>query len=322
MNNPMLARIFKIDELLRYKKKVTIKEILSATEVKNRKTIYNTIETMRQLWNAPIVYDQKNKWYYYSEENYKMQALNMSEGELFSLLVATKTLEQYKNTPFFDKLEKVFKRIIEFLPKNIKILPDELNNALHFKLDSVIDFSGEIFDIITIALKESWELEIEYSGLIRGKTEKRVIQPYFILNKHGNWYIFAFCKSRNDFRLFAIQRIKKAKLTNEVFIKDDEIDPNIIISDYLDQPGGKGSYYVEILIKHPTSLYVAERKWHKTQKIHYNDDDSIIISFTINSLKEVQRWILSMGSEAMVLKPKFLRNLIIEEIKKMQKNYR
>jgi len=29
-----------------------------------------------------------------------------------------------------------------------------------------------------------------------------------------------------------------------------------------------------------------------------------------------------MGSEAMVLKPKFLRNLIIEEIKKMQKNYR
>lgn len=320
INNPALVRMTKIDNLLRTKKYVSNREMREILEVKDKKTIYSIINYMQESMGAPIEYDKKLKHWYYSEENYKMEALNLSEGELFSIFIAAKALEQYSNTPFYDKLLKVFNRIKELLPDKIKFDPDEISQGIHFRLDSLTEYSIDIFNTITKSVKDSWEMEIEYSAITSDETTTRIIQPYFIFNKRGDWYIYAKCLLRNDFRLFALHRIKKARLTEEVFLKDD-IDPNKIIGGHFDHPGGKGSYNIEIIIKYPTSLYASERKWHSTQKIKQNNDNSITLSYTANSLRETTRWILSMGSDAIVKKPALLKNIIKEEIALMAENY-
>jgi len=321
INNPMLVRMQKIDYMLKTRKYVSNAEIREALEIKDKKTVYKTIYYMQDAMGAPIDYDKSLKCWYYTEENFSMKTFNMSEGELFSLFIAGKTLEQYKNTPFYNKLSAVFNRIKDLLPEKIQINPDELNNSFYFQPDSFTNYSKEIFDIITKAVKESWELEIEYSAIYSEETITRTIQPYFIFTKHGDWYIYAYCKTRNDFRLFALHRIKKATLTDEVFLKQEDVNPKKVMGEYLDQPSGKGKYDVEIIIKHPTSLYVKERQLHSTQKIEELKDGSIKLSFTVNSLKETQRWVMSMGSDAIVRKPALLKNIIKEEIGLLMENY-
>jgi predicted DNA-binding transcriptional regulator YafY len=222
--------------------------------------------------------------------------------------------------PFYGKMVRIFERIRELLPDEIKFNPDELSTAIHFQLEGFANYPPDIFDTLTKGIKDSWAIEIEYSAITNEQKTRRIIQPYFIFNKHGDWYVYAFCKLRGEYRLFALHRIKTAKLTNEIFLKK-KIDPKKVIGEHLDQPTGKGKYDVEIFIKHPTSLYVSERQLHSTQKIVNHHDGSLTISFTVNSLRETTRWILSMGSDAIVKKPKLLQNIIKEEIEIMVENY-
>ncbi len=321
MKYNIVSRMQLIDSLLRKQKYVTTKQIQDITELKNRKTIYKTIDYMRDIWDAPIVYNKQDRSYYYSQEDYRLQSFYVTGSDLFALLIADKALEQYKNTPFYGQLRKIFLRIKDMLPDKIKINPDELSDAVHFQLEGFTNYSKEIFDAVTKSINESWELEIKYSAITSEETITRTIQPYFIFTKHGDWYIYAFCKIRSDFRLFALHRIKKAKLTDEVFLRQEDIKPKEIMGEYFDQPTGKGKYDIEIFVKYPTSLYVKERQLHSSQKIEEYNDGSIKISFTVNSLKETQRWILSMGSDAIVKKPTLLKNIIREEIGLLMENY-
>jgi proteasome accessory factor B len=127
---------------------------------------------------------------------------------------------------------------------------------------------------------------------------------------------------RKEYRIFNLQGIKKAKVIEETFLREENININEIIGEGLDIVGGKGEYNIEVRIEYPASLYIQEKKWHPSQKIKVNKDKSINISLTLNSLREAFRWVLSMGSNATVIKPRLLKEDIKKELKELIKKYR
>lgn len=317
---PPIKRMIYIDQKIRDKRYPNCSTVGKYFEV-SHKTILNDVCYMKDMLGAPMEFDFKRNGYYYTEPNFYLPAINLSEGEIFSIAVIDKILEQYKNTPFEEQLKKVYDKILMFLPEKVKIEPKELQQGYFFKPGLSFEINKDIFDIVSQAVKEEKEVRILYHSLIEEQEAKRTIQPYYLINKQGDWYVFAYCKVREDFRLFALHRIKSIKLTEEYFTKDENINIENILGEGLDVLTGKGSYDCEIKIKYPTSLYVQEKKWHPTQKVKINKDKSILISFTVNSLREVFRWVMSMGSQATVLKPNFLKNDIKAEIKAMKKDY-
>jgi len=75
---------------------------------------------------------------------------------------------------------------------------------------------------------------------------------------------------------------------------------------------GTEEYRVRILFNRAAAPYAKERQWHPTQQIKDRADGSAILSFTTNHLFEVKRWVLSWGSDAVVLDPPEL----VEQVKK------
>ncbi|MBE5737911.1 MAG: YafY family transcriptional regulator [Clostridiales bacterium] len=54
-----------------------------------------------------------------------------------------------------------------------------------------------------------------------GDVTNRIIEPHVIVFKQGLWYVFAYCRLRNDFRFFKTGRIQQANVLDEKFTRKD-----------------------------------------------------------------------------------------------------
>lgn len=76
-------------------------------------------------------------------------------------------------------------------------------------------FSDKLL-LLERAVKAREALEIDYVDRGGGRTH-RVILPHLLVYKQNIWYIFAFCRKRDAFRLFKVGRIRTAFSTSETF---------------------------------------------------------------------------------------------------------
>jgi len=71
--------------------------------------------------------------YCYTNSNWFLPSVSMSEGELLALLLASRSIEQYKGTPVARELDKVFRKLAELLPDKLSIQPELIFTRFSFK---------------------------------------------------------------------------------------------------------------------------------------------------------------------------------------------
>ena len=158
-------RILRIDEALRSGKKVTLASLVKRCEGVSARTIQRDIEFMRDFNNAPIIYDRETRSYRYSGPNFFIKTVQMTEGELFSVALFDRLLEQYRNTPLENNLRNVFRKIIAGMPDEITIDSSFLENRTTFIPDQGPKIEPGVFSEIFEALKRHKTLEFEYRPL-------------------------------------------------------------------------------------------------------------------------------------------------------------
>jgi predicted DNA-binding transcriptional regulator YafY len=112
---PPLRRIKAIDQALRAGRWPTDKLLADELEADPR-TIRRDLEFMRSQLQAPIKFSRARRGYYYSEETYRLPFLHLSEGELISLFLAERMMQQSRGTPFETDLRRETK-FGEMLPE-------------------------------------------------------------------------------------------------------------------------------------------------------------------------------------------------------------
>ena len=97
-NKSQFKRLMKLVELIRERKRPVNCLILSQDEDwgVSQKTVQRDIDFLRDQMHAPIEYDRDRKSYVFTEATWSMPALLVSEGEILSVLLASKVLEQCK----------------------------------------------------------------------------------------------------------------------------------------------------------------------------------------------------------------------------------
>src|SRR5947207_3742330 len=75
------------------------------------KSIHRDLEFMRDRLDLPLEYDGARFGYHYTQEVSAFPTLQITEGELFALLVAEKALQQYRGTHFEKPLLSAFKKM-------------------------------------------------------------------------------------------------------------------------------------------------------------------------------------------------------------------
>ena len=107
-------------------------------------------------------------------------------------------------------------------------------------------------------------------------------------------------------RMFTPGRIKKLGFTR----KKVKIPSSFSSKAYLDSSfnviKGKGKYRIRLKFDKSVANYICERVWHSSQKIQKHRDGSCTLALQLNSLDEIEHWVLGWGPSVKVLSPKEL----------------
>jgi len=322
MDRHTYIRLAKIDRLIRQKRYPNCKVLAEQFETSQR-TILRDIEAMKDSLGAPLRYSKEKNGYYYSDEKFSLPELKLTEGELISIFLGEEILRKYKNTPFEEEVRKAFEKIELLLPKEISVDFDEIAQAYSFDIKQTRELdenSAGIFAELTKAIKDKRTVEVKYYSASRNETTKRKLDPYHLRHAMGTWYLIALCHLRQDVRTFIVSNIKEIKILEEKSV----IPRGFSIEKFLADSWGifEGGPVVKVVLRFKPAVaqWVAERKWHASQKTVENKDGSVTMSFKVAGTGEIKPWIMSFGSKVRVMEPKGLREEIREEAKDASRN--
>lgn len=298
---PQHSRLLFVDRKIREGRHPNCSSMAEEWEV-SRKTIQRDLDYMRYQLDAPIEYSAKHRGFFYTEEQYKLPAMEIKESDLFGIYLADKLLVQYEGTPIYNSLCSVFEKIEQSLPNKISVSPasDQERFTVFPPFSTTIE--PNIWETVIDCLRSSQQVEIK-DKTPGNKTVTRTIDPYHGVRFEGDWYIVGQCHLRDEIRTFSLSRILTAKKTGENFQIPMDFDFKKLSGSHFGVHWSNDETKAKIRFSKRVADYVRERKWHPSQEIVGCEDDDIILSLTVNHLLELKRWILSWGGDAQVLEP-------------------
>ncbi len=285
------------------------------------KSIQRDLDFMRDRLELPMAYDARRYGFYYTEEVSAFPSLQITEGELFALLVAEKALQQYRGTNFEKPLVSAFKKMAASLPDTVSLQLADWDQAISFRTSAMPILDLECFDALARAAARREQIEIVYRKPGTAAGESRIIDPYQLANVNGEWFLFAYDHLRKDLRTFAPTRIQAVRQTGSIFVRPKRFSIDSRLRDSFGVLSGRESQEVVIRFNAFAAEFIREKRWHPSQLMKNRPDGGVELHLKLSSLIEVQRWVLSWGSNALVIAPQELATLVREEAKRVASAY-
>jgi len=278
----------------------------------SRRTIYRDIEYMRTVLRAPVEYDEACSGYRYTHEGFRLPAVNLGEGELLALLIASQVTRAYAGTPIAAQVQQACDHLAALLPEEITVRLSDLAGATSFSVSAPRIADVERVAELCDAVRARERLRIRYRSFSSGRTATREIDPYHMLSIDGSWYAVAYCHTRRDVRLFVPERIEQLEKTGKRFRVPTGFDVNAYMAGAFRVMRGGRPRRVKLLFTGHAADFVAERQWHASQTLR-GVDGGCELTMRVNNLDEVAAWALGFGGECEVLAPKGLREQVAKQ---------
>ena len=316
-----LERLLEVDKLIRTTRRPTTVSLAEALEVSQR-TIRSDLAFLRDRFHAPLEYSPK-LGHHYTEPEWRLPSIPLTQGELFALTVGAKMLESYAGSPYAMQLKSAIARLSERLPEttwvNVRQLAEE---HIIFGGGAQSDLDPEIWHKLEDACSQHLTAQMTYYTASRDDINERKLDPYLLHVYRGtNLYLIGYCHKRQDFRWFRVDRIKKLEILPEHFTVDPKFNAKEYIGNVFQHEVGDKLLDVEIWFDGKTAPYIKERRWHHSQEIELHNDSSITLKMRVRGINDLKRWVMWYGKGAKVLNPPKLVELVRDEIEGMRNNY-
>jgi predicted DNA-binding transcriptional regulator YafY len=300
-----MARMLEIHERIQKSHFPNCNRMAKEFEVSSR-TVKRDIDFMKCRLNLPIEYDSQRYGYYYTAAVEQFPSLPLSEAEAFALLVAQKAIRQYQGTPFEEPLETAYRRLIGQLNQGQSLLFEHLERGLSFRPFAPDDGDLEKFGAIYQGLSQHHQLRFRYRNLGATRTLVRHVNPYHLACVESHWYLFAFDLRREAMRTFVLTRMTDVQVSERTFPPPTDFDPNEYLKGSFSVFKGSDDYEVVIDFDHWAADLIRGRRWHASQELLELPKGSLRMRLRLNNIEEIERFVLSWGTHATVVRPKAL----------------
>ena len=313
---PPIERMLKIHNLIKSGSHPNATLLARELEV-TTKTIYRDIAFMRDRMDLPVEFETAYNGYHYLEEVGQFPTVNITEGELFAMLVAEKAMQQYRGTNFEKPLLSAFRKVTEGLTDTISFNLDDFDSSISFRTSAEPVLNLDVIDALVKAAANNRQLRFYYRKPGASEAEPRVVDPYHLANINGEWFRFAHCHLRDDIRTFTPARIKKMVETGLSFEHPKKFSLEQRLRGSFAIVTGDEDQEIKIRFNELVADYIREKKWHPTQEQRDLDDGGVELTMRLNSLSEVQRWVMTWCGNAQIIHPPELAKSIREAAEKI-----
>jgi predicted DNA-binding transcriptional regulator YafY len=194
------------------------KRLLTATELADQfsvsiRTIYRDISTLQQA-GIPILTEEGKG--YTLMEGYRIPPIMFTEDQANALILAEQLVLRNKDASFVknftDAIDKI-KAVLQYTQKDKATL---LTERTRYSQNINRERNSNNLSTLQFALTNFLLLKIKYRNE-KGKATSRLIEPFALLSTQEDWLLIAWCRLRNEFRYFRLDRIQELQMLSEKF---------------------------------------------------------------------------------------------------------
>lgn len=171
----------------------------------------------------------------------------------------------------------------------------------------------ENFALIKRALLERRPVSFTYYSSA-GEKSRRIVEPARLVFKGGCWYLSAFCRERQDWRIFRLVRME------ELAMEEGSCPPRTP-PEQLEPPLPEGYRGVDLTLLFAPSAAWRVRDYFHPREITPQPDGKLLVNCTFPEDNWLLSFLLSFGGQLEVLFPNYWRDILKEEMKKSLKVY-
>lgn len=306
-----IDRLVSIIMILLDQKRISAQELADMFEVSPR-TIYRDIDAINMA-GIPIRSTSGVGGGFEVMPEYKVDKKVFSANDLSALLMGLSSLS---NMIRGDEL-------IHALAKVKSFIPADRAKDIELKVNQIwIDLSPwtgnrntqPYLEMIKEGLQENKLLSFEYVAH-HGNRTKRIVEPYQLVLKGSHWYLQAYCRKRNDFRLFRLSRMSNLQMQEEIFTPRDYQKPQLDFDDILT------SMQTKIKLRIHKSVMDRVLDFCSYEDFSPDDDGYYIVDFPFVENEYHYDILLGFGDKCECLEPVQIREKMKRRIQDMAALY-
>ena len=294
------SRLFRILYYLLEKGGATAPELAREMEVSTR-TIYRDIETLSGA-GVPVYAEPGRSGGVRLLGDHVLDRALFSEGERRELLTALQSLDATG-----------FAQDRGMLTKLSALFGLDAGDWLEVDFSRWGDFARDKqrFETVKTALTRHRELRLTYEN-VRGERSERTVQPLRLCFKAREWYLKAFCLTRQDFRLFKLNRISALELTGRTFLPRP----------WPEEDAPPPAAFPEVVLRFERGIAYRVYDEFDEGQIEPQPDGSLIARARMPVDGWLTGYLLSFGASVTVIEPARLTGLLAEEARKIYEKNR
>jgi predicted DNA-binding transcriptional regulator YafY len=312
----------RIDRLMAILVYMQSKKLVRATEIAERfemslRTVYRDVRALEEA-GVPVCGEAGKG--YSIQQGYHLPPVMFTRDEAVAMITAGKMTEKLTdtslNTHYNVAMEKV-RAVIRSMDKDF--LEEIENHILVLQPPSIAqyDFPNNYLTTIQRALVHKKVLKIEYYSPYNNEVTSRTVEPIGICFYSSRWHLIGYCRLRNEYRDFRIDRLKSLIMTDESY---DNKHPSVI--DYFPFNHDM-TKLIEVVISFPIEmkLELAEQKYYFGVISEEINNNRLEMKFVATDLAYMGNWVLGFGHKADIIKPDSLKEYVIQKVKELNLKY-
>lgn len=315
-----LERFYRIDRMLRASRAVSSQALVSRLGV-SISTLKRDLEYMRDRMNAPIEWDRELNGYKYvasDSTTFVLPGFWLHPDEIHALLMM-KALLSTLGSGVLSTIVDPFTQRLEEVLRHAGGDPRALSRRFRVHSLETRPPDPNAFGSLATATIRRLRARICHHNRSAGITSDREISPQRLIFHRGKWYVDAWCHLRKGLRRFAIDAIQTVQVLDVV--ADELPDTALEVAGGYGIFGGRSRAVARLRFSPHRARWVARDQWHPEQKVHFQKDGFLLVTFPYADDRELVRDLLRHGADVQVLGPVALRERLLAEIRKMASMY-
>jgi predicted DNA-binding transcriptional regulator YafY len=253
-------------------------------------------------------------------KGYHLPPVMFTAEEATALFVGGELVKQFSDASLIAPMESALTKIRSVLPRERQDDLDRLARATAImgspRLPSGID--QRVLLPIQQAIVTRRLARLKYRSRAQGEETMREVEPLGVVYYGGAWYLVAWCRLRQDFRQFKLERIGALEVLAERFAAR----PDFSLREHLEKEIGAADTL-------PARAWFTARAFERVRRESFTGfvearplRDGYEVEFLTFSLEWFAHWLFSFGDHAEALAPAKLRNLMRRSLEEVAKRYK
>src|ERR1700759_4409774 len=267
------------------------------------RTVYRDIKTLEEA-GIPLIGEAGVG--YSIMDGYRLPPVMFTREEATAFLTAEKLMERLTDPSSDENYKSAMYKIRSVLRMAEKDYLDNIDGHIEV-LKSRRGAGGRLdlnpLQIILKGIGERQVLSIHYFAMHNQQKSERCIEPVGVFYLDNYWHLIAWCRLREDYRDFRLDRISNISLTGERFRTQH---PNL--SEYIQESAKeKNMQAITIRVEKKVLQYLNEQKYYNGFVSEKEVDGMMEMTFLTSSLEGFARWYMMFGDRAEIIEPEQLR---------------